>query len=215
MGAGRNKAFLPLGGRPMLAWSLSLFQASAEVDLVLLVVAEGDLAESERLVLAERAAKVKQVVQGGATRQESEWIGLGAARRHMDQDAVVLVHDAARPFPPASRLPALVAAARRGGAILAVPASRAVVAARDGMVAGYPGDLWAAQTPQAFILRRILQAHERARGAGFAATDTAAVYEWGGGSVRVVEGSAENVKVTTPADLALAEAIAARRGPRS
>jgi 2-C-methyl-D-erythritol 4-phosphate cytidylyltransferase len=211
MGAGRNKAFLPLGGRPMLAWSLSLFEGLREVELVLLVVAEGDVAESERLVREVRAAKVKRVLRGGATRQESEWIGLQAARLFMDEDGLVLVHDAARPFPPASRIATLIAAAQGGGAILALPASPAVVAARDGMVAGYPADLWAAQTPQAFSLWQILQAHDQARGAGFTATDTAAVYERGGGRVRIVEGSADNVKVTTPADLALAEAIAARR----
>lgn len=195
----------------MLAWSLSLLEASAEVDLVLLVVAAGDVAPGERLVREERATKVKQVVRGGASRQESEWIGLQAARRYVERDGLVLVHDAARPFPPESRIPALIAAAEKGGAILAVPASPAVVAARDGMVAGYPADLWAAQTPQAFVFRRILQAHDQARGAGFTATDTAAVYEWAGGSVRIVEGSPDNIKITTPADLALAEAIAARR----
>ena len=212
MGAGRNKALLPLGGRPMLAWSLALFDGAPEVGLVVLVVAEGERSTFERLIGEGAGRKVKEIVSGGATRQQSEWNGLGAARRWMGEDGIVLVHDAARPFAPAALLPALIGAAQEaGGAILATPASTGVVAAAAGVVTAFPSDLWAAQTPQAFVLRGILRAHEKARAAGFAATDTAAVYERYGGTVRVVEGSADNVKVTTPEDLALAEAIARRR----
>jgi 2-C-methyl-D-erythritol 4-phosphate cytidylyltransferase len=129
----------------------------------------------------------------------------------MGDEVIVLVHDAARPFPPRSLLEALIGAAEEsGGAILALPAPPAVVAARDGLVTGYPADLWAAQTPQAFRLAEIMEAHERAKLEGFQATDTAVLYERVGGRVRVVESSADNIKVTIPADLALAEAIARR-----
>ena len=207
MRARRNTAFLPLGGRPVLAWSLELFERAAEVERVLLVAASGD----EVVRLTHRFHKCAGVVPGGPTRQESEWNGLQAAAA-LGGATIVLVHDAARPFAAPGLLSSLIAEARQaGGAVPAVPASPRVVATAGGMVSAYPTGLWAAQTPQAFRFDELLAAHRQARVDGFEATDTASIYERAGGTVRIVASTPENLKITTPADLARARAIARRR----
>ncbi|HYM48950.1 MAG TPA: 2-C-methyl-D-erythritol 4-phosphate cytidylyltransferase [Candidatus Limnocylindrales bacterium] len=213
MAAGRNKVFLDVGRQPMLAWSLDLFDRVQEVDAVILVGARAELSSADRLLKdLGLGQKVKQIVAGGASRQESEWNGLRAAAAVTGGQGVVLIQDAARPFTPGDLIPRLIAEARgAGGAILAIPAAPTVVVVDNGMVTGFPSGLWAAQTPQAFRLAEILAAHEQARQDGFQATDTAAIYERAGGTVRVVEGSPDNIKITTPEDLERAEAIARRR----
>lgn len=215
MGAGRNKVYLAVAGRPLLDWSLTLFEGSAEVDAIILVSAASELEACRLMVEAGAYRKVARVVAGGATRQESEWNGLlaaSAAAGNGNGDGIVLVHDAVRPFAAAELLTRLVAQARAyGGAIPAIPAPAGVVAAAGGLVAGYPTGLWAVQTPQAFRAGELVAAHRRARDDGVRATDTAAIYERAGGTVRIVEGSPDNIKVTTPADLDRAELIARRR----
>jgi 2-C-methyl-D-erythritol 4-phosphate cytidylyltransferase len=88
---------------------------------------------------------------------------------------------------------------------------RATALVADGWIAGYPPNLWTVQTPQAFQATWLLEAHNRAARQGFIGTDTASVVEWAGGDVSVLEGEPDNIKITTPADLAHAERIAARR----
>lgn len=213
MGAPGNKVYLAVAGRPILDWSLALFEGSADVDATVLVSAASELEACRRRVEAGAYRKVVQVVAGGATRQDSEWNGLLAASDASGTGTgIVLVHDAVRPFATGDLLSRLIAEARaHGGAIPAVPAPAGLVTTVGGQVAGYPTGLWAVQTPQAFRLGELVDAHRRARDHGVRATDTAAIYERAGGTVRVVESSPDNLKVTTPADLGRAELIARRR----
>jgi 2-C-methyl-D-erythritol 4-phosphate cytidylyltransferase len=124
----------------------------------------------------------------------------------------LFVHDAARPFASLALIDRLVR--ERGEAIgcipgLALPPS--VVTVEDDWISGYPQNLWAVQTPQLFESTWLLEAHNKAARHGFLATDTASVVEWAGGDVKVIEGEPDNIKITTPEDLELAEVIAARR----
>jgi 2-C-methyl-D-erythritol 4-phosphate cytidylyltransferase len=145
---------------------------------------------------------------GGAESQDSVRNGLegcGAA----NQD-VILVHDGVRPFFPQDQIGPLVQlAAVEGAALLAVPAQDTIKEVFDGRVRSTLDRslLWQAQTPQAFRCERIREAHRRAHASGYVGTDDASLIEWCGWPVAVLPGHPHNIKITTPADLALARAL--------
>jgi 2-C-methyl-D-erythritol 4-phosphate cytidylyltransferase len=205
MGAGGPKALMPLAGRPMLAWSLA---ALGGLDAVVVAAPPGHVGETGAVV-AERLTGAT-VVAGGASRAES----VAAALAAVPADAeVVLVHDAARPL----LTPAIVAAVVGGvegadGAIAARPVAdtlkRGDAGPRPVIEATVDrAPLWAAETPQAFRASVLRGAVARALDEGrlAAATDCASLVEAVGGRVRLVATPGPNLKVTTPADLALAE----------
>jgi 2-C-methyl-D-erythritol 4-phosphate cytidylyltransferase len=220
MGTQVNKVFLPVAGRPILARSLDVFEAHPDVGTVVLVTAAAEVEQVlQEVVGAGGFQKVAAVVPGGATRQESEYLGVEAIAQAVESGAVdvVMVHDAVRPFVLPDEIGRLAAEARAGGAaILAVPAPHSVVErGEDGLVVAAPEGVWAAQTPQAFEGSLLLRAHRTAAAdPTFRATDTAAVLERLGHPVRVVEGRPENIKITTADDLALAELLV-RQGGRA
>ncbi len=212
MSAALNKVFLPIGGKPILTHTLDLFERSAQVDRVVLVIAEADRDECHELVELGGFHKVDRIVTGGDSRHASEYRGLLALERDIEAGDVelVLIHDAVRPFVTAAHIEAVIAAARRSGAaILAVPAGdRIVIAGDDGSLEDGGDDLWIAQTPQAFRAAPVLEAHRRAAADGFVGTDTASVVEQAGGRVTIVPGRPDNIKITTSDDLLRAELIA-------
>lgn len=213
MGAGTNKVLLPLRGRPILARTLDAFESHPSVDRVVLVGAERELEQLRHEVVAPFGfRKVTGLVAGGETRHESERNGLEALAGDIAVGGVriALVHDAARPLVSSGEIDRVIAAARQGGAaILALPMEDPALVALtgDGTPEPPPAGLWAAQTPQAFDARLILDAHRKAAAAGFEATDTASVAERLGCQVKVVMGSRANIKITTAEDLAVAELL--------
>jgi 2-C-methyl-D-erythritol 4-phosphate cytidylyltransferase len=157
-------------------------------------------------------AKVVAVVPGGAQRTDSVRLGVAALPRDIE---VVLVHDAARPLIRSHVIAsAIEVAARDGAALVAVPVRDTLKSAPDGLHASATIErehLWAAQTPQAFrasVLRDLLT---RAASDGVSATDDAALHERYLGPVTLVRGDESNLKITTPEDLALAQALLALR----
>lgn len=212
MGGGTAKQFLPLLGKPMLAHTLAAFEAAASIDQVVLVVGEDQL-DVCRTEIVDRYGfrKVRKLMPGGSERQDSVYSGLGSLGPDCD---LVVVHDAARPLVTPEMLDRAVAEARRTGAVVAaVPVKDTIKLVDGGAVAETPdrSRLWAAQTPQVFRCALLLEAHRKARQDGFVGTDDAALVERLGHPVYIVEGSPENLKVTTPEDLLLAESILARR----
>jgi 2-C-methyl-D-erythritol 4-phosphate cytidylyltransferase len=147
---------------------------------------------------------------GGASRRESVYNGLVASRDEWDAEDWMLVHDAARPCLPARDLEALLAQNDEMGAILAVPVSDTVKRAAGERILATEerSQLWLAQTPQMFRTGLLLQALQRARRN---VTDEASAVEQLGFKPRLVMGSRENIKVTWPEDLAMAESILRRR----
>lgn len=203
-----RKQYLPLGERPVLARTLAVFDASPVVENLLLVVPEGDF-DFCRETFLKRLAKPVELVGGGQERQESVYRGLCRCPR--GKDDLVVIHDAVRPLLAARHLAACVEGARRWGAcILAVPAVDTLKRVSPG---GEIEDtlerrgIWLAQTPQAFQTALIRKAHEQARGEGVTATDDAQLVERLGRAVHVIPGSRSNLKITTPEDLLLAEAL--------
>ncbi len=221
MGAMQNKVFLPLAGKPLLAYTIDAFSRAREVDEVMLVAHPREV-ESCTHEIVERYgfACVVAVVAGGASRHQSEERALDVLRGRIEAGAidVVLIHDGARPFVEPKDIDALVCEARRsGGALLGTRlGEHEVVVSRDtdGMIAAIQPTtcgLWRAQTPQAFDARALLEAYDHARAEGFEGTDTASSYERLGRAVHMVEGQLTNFKVTTPDDMVRAEALLRQR----
>jgi len=211
MGAGSNKQYLQLGDRPVLAHTLARLAALADVDALHVIVPDDERAFCRDQVVARFGlGKIASIVAGGAERQDSVRLGLAACGAA--DDDLVLVHDGVRPFFPAAQLAALLAAATAAGAaLLAIPAQDTIKEVADGRVVRTleRSRLWQVQTPQAFRAAVLREAHRQAAAAGYAGTDDAAFVEWCGWPVAVVPGSPFNIKLTTPADLALARALLA------
>jgi 2-C-methyl-D-erythritol 4-phosphate cytidylyltransferase len=212
MGARLNKVFMEVDGRSILEHSLDLFESIPLVGQIVLVVRQADLSRCDPL--RARFGKLSAVVAGVDLRHRSEFAGLRSLAARIDAGEVdtVLVHDAVRPFASRSLVERLIAGvAQAVGCIPGLPVGRATALVADGWIAGYPPNLWTVQTPQAFQATWLLEAHNKAARQGFIGTDTASVVEWAGGDVSVLEGERDNIKITTPEDLARAEAIAAGR----
>ena len=201
LGSDGPKAFVVCAGRPLVEWSLDVLEKAC--DRVVLAVPEGWETGEDR-------------VTGGHVRSASVRAALAAA----PEAEVVVVHDAARPLVTVDLVERCVEAVRDGwdGAIAAAPMTDTVKEADEEARVVRTLDrsvLWRIQTPQAFgaeVLRRALDVPDEVLAA---ATDDASLVEAVGGSVRVVEAPAENVKVTTPVDLRVAEALlGAARGDR-
>lgn len=215
VGAEQPKQYLPLAGRPML-WHSVRAVCVPPVETVFVVLAPEDR-EFARHDWSAFGNRLEPLYCGGATRRDSVYNGIVAAMSVEDADDWLLVHDAARPCLPARDLASLIAEARDDsiGGILAVPASDTVKrAAKDEAgalrIAATPerSQLWLAQTPQMFRCGLLLQALKAARGP---VTDEASAVEQLGLQPRLIAGSRENIKVTFPEDLGIAEAILAKR----
>ena len=200
LGAGTPKAFVPCAGRPLLEWSLEVLSAVCERVVVAVPPGYDDKAPGR--------------VAGAASRSGSVRSALAAA----PEAEVAIVHDAARPLVSTELVERCLAALEGGweGSVAAARATDTLKEARpkDGRVARtLPRDrLWAVQTPQAFraeALRRALAVDDAALAA---ASDDAALVEAAGGAVRVVEAPADNLKVTTPLELRLADELLLERG---
>jgi 2-C-methyl-D-erythritol 4-phosphate cytidylyltransferase len=206
MGTGRPKAFLPLGGEPMLLRSARAFAASPCVERVVAVVPASEVASAEGLLSG--LARPARAVAGGARRQDSVLEGLKQAPEGFD--GVVLVHDAARPFVEPQLIEAVAAAAAEHGAsVPLLPVVDTIKRVEDGrVVATVDRDtLGAAQTPQGFRFALLVRAYEDAFRAGVSVTDECMAVERLRAPIAAVKGSARNRKLTTPEDMAWAESL--------
>ena len=211
MGATINKQYLQLGGLPILAHTLSVFENYPGITGICLVIPADEISFCrEQVVEASGFKKVIEIVPGGRERQNSVLNGLKALKRHAVEDDVVLIHDGVRPFISSDLLRESIAVARRNdGALVAVPVKDTIKTVRNGFVIATPEreTLWQAQTPQSFRFGVICEAHQSAEEAGFIGTDDASLVERSNGEVRIVPGDYRNIKITTPEDLILAEAF--------
>jgi 2-C-methyl-D-erythritol 4-phosphate cytidylyltransferase len=212
LGAKVPKAFVVLRGRPLWRHSAETLASLPGCRQVVLVVPADRVART--VADAHDLGVPTRVVPGGARRQDSVRLGIGAATARAE---VVAVHDAARPLLSRETALAVVReAARCGAALAASPVRDTLKRVRDDGTVEATVDrahLWQAQTPQAFRWDVARTAHEEAERRGIEATDDAALVEALGLSpVRVVRGDPWNFKVTEPTDLAVAEALSSRTG---
>ncbi|MEK6655570.1 MAG: 2-C-methyl-D-erythritol 4-phosphate cytidylyltransferase [Thermodesulfobacteriota bacterium] len=212
MGSGIPKQYLLLGGIPVLVHTLQVFQSSPVVDEIFLVVPEGDIPEVRNAIVGRyNLFKVSLIVAGGAERQDSVRNALAHLR---EEHGIVLVHDGVRSFVSGELIQRVVAAAEEDGAVAV--GVRVKDSVKEVNSAGWViktvtrEGLWLTQTPQAFRKPLILAAYERAAADGFCGTDDASLVERMGVPVRMIPGDYDNIKVTTPEDLTLGEAIIRR-----
>ena len=209
MGSQKAKAFLPLGGIPLLTLTLQKFEACPQVDEILpLVPARDAPLWSEEILCRSGLKKVSRILPGGPERQDSVYGGLKAIEGQAD---FVIIHDGVRPFVSPELIERTLLATRRHKAVVvALPAGdtiKKISAEGEVLETLDRSRLWIIQTPQSFELGLIIKAHEMAREEGFYGTDDAVLVERLGIPVRVIEGSRFNFKITTPEDLILGEAL--------
>ena len=211
MGSRRPKQYLGLGHAPILVTTLRALGRARGIAGIVVAVPEAHVAATRRLLARLRVPRILEVVAGGADRQESVWRAL---QRIPEGAERVVVHDAVRPFIDAALVArVLAAAAASGAATCGIPVRETVKRVTDGAIEDtIPRQgLWLTQTPQAFTRALLWEAHDKARRDGFAGTDDAVLVERLGVTVAMVQGLAQNLKITTPEDLQTARAWAAPR----
>jgi 2-C-methyl-D-erythritol 4-phosphate cytidylyltransferase len=209
MGSVQGKVFLPLDGIPILVRAIRPFEACEQIESIHVVLREQDFpAWLQEVSRKFSFKKVRTPVAGGLRRQDSVRLGLESIREDFD---IILIHDGARPLLDVSML-ARVLSTMEGvqAAVMAVPAKDTLksISPQGQVMETLTRDtLWHTQTPQAFDYHLIVEAHRRALEEGFLATDDSMLVERLGVPVVVVRGSYDNIKITTPEDLAIARAI--------
>lgn len=205
-GGGARKQYLEVAGRPVLHWALLAFLRHPRVAEVVVVLPPEDVDDPPAWL---RELPVTRV-PGGAERGDSVRHGLQALPREVER---VLIHDGARPLVDAETIDRVIDGAGEGGAVAALPATDTIKeadAAGRVVRTAERATLWHAQTPQGFSRALILELHQRAAAEGVRGTDDASLCEHYGVPVRLVAGAPENIKITRPLDLVVAEALAAR-----
>jgi len=196
------KAFLEIGGRSILSIGASAAAGCSKIEELVVAVPAGFEDRAREMVAV---TKPVRVVHGGSSRQESVRLALAAVS---PDRAVVVCHDAARPFAAPELFTAVIdALGDVAGVVPVLPLPDTVKRVRDGFVESTVAreELRLAQTPQAFAVPALRDAHERGAAAGVRSTDDAALLEWAGYRVRTVTGEPVNFKITTAEDLARAE----------
>ena len=206
MGAGTDKAFLSLGNKPVVAWSLLAFERCAEIDRIVLVVRKDQQIAAKAVARMFGISKLQAIVPGGNKRQESVQAGLAACEA---DTRLVVVHDGARPCITPDVVAEVVKLAKRVGCVTVGQRMTDTVkrVEKGTTVAGTEdrSKLWAVQTPQAFQIKALKDAY-KALGKAEVTDDCQAV-ELAGGTVRIYENRAPNLKITTVEDLQIAGAL--------
>lgn len=204
---GENKLLLPLDDAPVLAHTLSAFEKCAAIRDIVLVCREQDILPYSDLARAFGISKLRTVTRGGNSRTASVLAGITAAP---EDTGLVAVHDGARPLVSEAVITeAVYAAAEYGAAAPVVPVKDSIKRIQDGSIAAdVPRDTLAAvQTPQVFDRALLTRALETAARENRTFTDDCAAVEAMGQAVRATHGSYENIKITTPEDILVAEAF--------
>jgi 2-C-methyl-D-erythritol 4-phosphate cytidylyltransferase len=210
MGAGKNKLLLKLNDIPVLIHTLQVFEQDEACSGVILAIHPQDEVEFQASLTKYQISKVIRLVPGGKERQDSIFNAL----KSVENDGIILVHDAARPFIQEQHIHRLTEmAAETGAAILGVPAKDTIKKVQNGVVVETVerSSLWAVQTPQAFRISLLLDAYHKAEKDHFLGTDDASLVERLQYPIAMVEGDYDNIKLTTPEDLFFAEAILEKR----
>jgi 2-C-methyl-D-erythritol 4-phosphate cytidylyltransferase len=208
LGGDTPKAFRALAGRPILLRTLDRLFAATSVASVIAVVGPDEIERCEALIRSDYFMRQGRwsLQVGGATRQQSAKLGL---ERVPDESALVILHDAARPFVSPTLIDRCVeAAADKGAVTVGLPVRdtiKEVSAERWIRATPERSSLWEIQTPQVFERELIMRAHQEADRDGISATDDATLVERMGTKVHVIEGERTNIKITFAEDLRLAE----------
>ncbi len=210
--AARPKQFLKLYGKEIIIYTLERFEHCAEIDAIVVSCIEEWLPYLQRIVKRYEINKLRRIIPGGRTGQESIYFGLKAAEDISEgREDIVLIHDGVRPFIDEKTIQNNIESVKRNGsAITVTPAVETIIRMENGKVAETLNRTVCglARAPQSFYLRDILEAHEKARDEekdDF--IDCATMMNYYGMQLSVVEGPIENIKITTPADFLVSKAF--------
>ena len=195
--------FLPLCGKPMLLHTVEAFENSSLVQGIIVVTRKDDIKECTELL--GKSKKLISIIPGGDTRQESSFNGVAAA-----ESEYVLIHDGARALITSEEIDKVAEAViHTGSGAIGVPCVDTMKVCKDGKILSTIDreSLFKIYTPQGFKRNRLLELHKKAKEAGVSVTDDCSLFEWGGETVTAVEGSPLNIKLTTPEDMLVAEAV--------
>ncbi len=208
-----NKQYIHLGDKPIVAHTLIHFENHEIIDEIIIVVAKGEVEFCrESIVEKYNLSKVRSIVEGGQERYHSVFKGIKAVS--LDSE-VILIHDGARPFVTNEITnESVVSAVGYGCSIVGMPVKDTIKTINEeGFVEGTPKreNLWLVQTPQTFKKEIILEAHQKREKENLSVTDDAMLVEALGIKVKMIRGSYENIKITTPEDLEFGQVILKRR----
>lgn len=204
---GIDKMLTSLAGQPVLLRTVKALAQSRRIDKIY-IITRGELVEQVR-ELCKEEPKLAAVLPGGESRAQSVLLGLEAV-----QEELVAIHDGARPLVTVPVIEeAVLTAQEMGAAAPAIPVHDTIKVAREGIITETPdrSKLFAVQTPQVFEREKIIPALKAAMEQNLPLTDDCSAAEFAGLAVRLTQGSEENLKITVPTDLILAEAILKRR----
>ena len=214
MGAGKPKQFLEIDGRPIIIYTLDIFEDHPQIDEIYIACKEDYIEKLKKLIRRYDITKVKDIVPGGTTALGSAYNALAAAKKNNDDDAVVLIHDGVRPCITADLVSEVISATNEKGAVVTcTPMFETPVLSRNGeFVEDSPkrADCYTAQAPQCFKLGDILAAHEQVRAKDPEYTDivdSCTLLRSIGKEVAIIKGPRSNIKVTTPEDLYIFKAM--------
>jgi 2-C-methyl-D-erythritol 4-phosphate cytidylyltransferase len=206
------KQYLSLGGKPILAQTLQVFEECSSIDGIYIIVPQDEMDMVQREIVEKyQFKKVLKVVRGGKMRQYSVWNGLKAIRTGC---SIVVVHDGVRPLISCRLISQSIAAAQKNGAaVVAVLARDTVKRATAGKkIQTLPREeIWLAQTPQTFQFPLLMNAYQKAHQDEILGTDDAFLVERLGHPITMIMGDYSNIKITTPEDLVLAETLFSRK----
>ncbi|REH91705.1 2-C-methyl-D-erythritol 4-phosphate cytidylyltransferase [Staphylococcus felis] len=211
MGREYNKLLIKMGGQTILERTIEVFENDASCEGIHLAIHPRDRAQFSSLLRPYH--KVKSLIDGGAERQESIHNVLNALT--LTDDAIVIVHDGARPFITQDAIhQLLIAIDRHGAAIIGVKSKDTIKVVQDQYVSETLDRqyLWLVYTPQGATFKNLKSAYDYAKNQKFQGTDDASLLEFAGHRVFVVEGRYDNIKVTTEEDLLYAQAILNEKG---
>ena len=208
MKADINKQFLKLKGKEVIAHTIDKFYNNKNIDEIVVVVKEDEADFFRRNIIDKYGYKNIKIAFGGKERQDSVFNGLKAVNERCD---IVLIHDGARPFVTDEIIKNSIECAKKNKCVIVgVPVKDTIkIINKDNEVCDTPNrsTLWSIQTPQVFEYSSIIKAHQRAKEENYYGTDDSMLMEHFGYNVKVVEGSYNNIKITTPEDLKIGEEI--------
>ena len=214
MGAGENKVFLPVDGMEMIARTVGVFEKNSRITDIVIVTGAEDIPKMRSVLEKYGYKKISAVTAGGDTRSDSVYEGLRLA-----SGRICAVHDGARALITDDEITRVIEDCEKYGAAAVGTKSKDTLKSADenGFITGtidreYTYNI---ATPQVFFISDILAMHKRAKEEGFSPTDDCAMAERYGGRVKITEGSYDNIKLTTPGDIAAAQIILERRQERS
>lgn len=214
---GTPKQFLELAGKPIIAHTVEQFLSHPSINDIFLVTRREYFEQTVALVRKNNYHKVKKILEGGSTRQESSFIGVMAAGEDCEN---VLVHDAARPFVTPGLIDSLIAGLESFAAVVPgiQPSDTIIKIDKDNKVREIPerNFLRRVQTPQAFRFPVLKKAHEMAKACNMenVTDDCSLILQFKSADICFIPGSPGNIKITYPHDLVLAEAILKNRDTR-